>query len=353
MKDCVLVTGGAGFIGTAVSSLFPVEIGELVVVDVLHPQVHRVRTRPAELAPRATLLVSDVAEAATWDDFLRTWRPRWVLHLAAETGTGQSLTEASRHATANVLGLTRMLDAFAARECFPEHVVLTSSRAVYGEGTWQRADGSTFHPGQRDRQMLARAEWDFPGARALPFRAGGTAPDPTSVYGATKLVQEQILRAWTESFGVKASILRLQNVYGPGQSLTNPYTGVVTLFARLAQEGKPIPLYEDGEMLRDFVYIDDVARAILLAFQNPPTGPRTVDIGSGTPITIRQAAEIIARVYGAPAPEVTGKYRHGDVRHASCEIDQARTELGYAPRVAPEEGLVRLCEWVNTRVARI
>ncbi len=352
MSGCWLVTGGAGFIGTAVSGILDAGLGEVVVVDVLHPQVHPTRSRPPELDPRAKLIVADVSEARTWEEVLRAHRPTRILHLAAETGTGQSLTEASRHAVANVVGLTRMLDALAVTRLLPEHVVLTSSRAVYGEGEWEREDGTRFYPGQRDQQMLARGQWDFPGARGLAFEARRTTPQPTSVYGATKLAQEQILRAWTESFGVKASVLRLQNVYGPGQSLTNPYTGVVTLFARLAREGKPIPLYEDGEMLRDFVYIDDVARAILLAFQRPPAGPRTLDIGSGTPITIRRAAEIIARTYGAPPPAVTGKYRLGDVRHASCQIDQAQAELGYAPRVAPEDGLVRLCEWVNARVER-
>ncbi len=148
MKDGILITGGAGFIGTAVSALLPPEFGDVLVVDLLHPQVHPRRVRPAGLDARAELLVADICEPSTWDEVPRTYRPTRILHLAAETGTGQSLTEASRHATANVLGLTRMLDALSQRKCFPEHVVLTSSRAVYGEGEWRHREGHLFHPGR-------------------------------------------------------------------------------------------------------------------------------------------------------------------------------------------------------------
>ena len=153
---------------------------------------------------------------------------------------------------------TRMLDALARSHFLPERIILASTRAIYGEGAWRNNDtGDIIYPGQRSRSQLERREWDFPGLSFLPFAALSTEPRPTSIYGATKLAQEHILRAWALSFGTKVVILRLQNVYGPGQSLINSYTGIVSLFARLARAHKSIPIYEDGQMLRDFVFIDD------------------------------------------------------------------------------------------------
>jgi len=322
--------------------------GTVIAVDSLHPQIHPTRSRPKALDARVELRVADVSEASTWDALLDSVEPIAVLLLAAETGTGQSLTEASRHAIVNVVGLTRLLDALAHRSMVPDHLVLTSSRAIYGEGAWQRvATGEVFYPGQRGTGMLKRAQWDFPGAKAMPLMAGVTEPGPTSIYGATKLAQESILRSWGIAFGARTTILRLQNVYGPGQSLANAYTGILSLFARLARNGEPIPLYEDGQMLRDFVFIDDVARAIELAFERPPQATQTLDIASGHATTIAEAANLIARFYKAPIPKVTGAFRNGDVRHASSRIEIARETLGFEPSVSLPEGLKHLCSWVE------
>jgi dTDP-L-rhamnose 4-epimerase len=350
MKECCLVTGGAGFIGCAASRFLGEKFEELVVVDNLHPQVHARRVRPQALDPRAKLVEADICDPRTWDEVLTRWKPAVVLHLAAETGTGQSLTEASRHTEVNVVGLARLLDALAQRQALPSHVVLTSSRAVYGEGAWRRrSDGVSYYPGQRDAVMLEAGQWDFREGEPLPFSAGITEPHPTSIYGVTKLAQEQMLSCWVRAFGVGLSVLRLQNVYGPGQSLTNPYTGIVTLFARLAREGKSIPLYEDGRMTRDFVFIDDVCLALARAVARPPEGVRTVDIGSGRSTTIAELASIIAGIYSAPQPQVTGAFRQGDVRHASCSVELARRELDYQAQVSLDDGLRRLCAWMDGR----
>jgi dTDP-L-rhamnose 4-epimerase len=241
-----------------------------------------------------------------------------------------------------------MLDAFARFDAIPEQIVLTSSRAVYGEGAWQNTDtGEIVYPGQRTREQLERGQWDFPGLVPLPFSAGETEPRPTSIYGVTKLAQEQALRTWALAFGSKAIILRLQNVYGPGQSLINPYTGIVSLFCRLAREGKPIPVYEDGNIVRDFVFIDDVADAIQTAIARGSGSSVPYDVGSGTPATIAEVADWIARHYNAPAPIVNGAYRHGDVRAASCDMRRTIRELEWTPRWPVERGLERLCEWID------
>lgn len=345
-----LVTGGAGFIGTAMSGGLADRFDRVVALDVLHPQIHPSPQRPAELDGRVELVVGDVTLPQSWDALLADLRPDVVVHLAAETGTGQSLAEATRHAMANVVGTTQMLDALLRHDALPRRIVLASSRAVYGEGAWRRLEGGeVFYPGQRTAEILERGHWDVPGAEPLAMAAATTTPAPVSVYGATKLAQENLLTAWAQSFHVEPVILRLQNVYGPGQSLINPYTGIMSLFCRLAKAGESVPLYEDGMVRRDFVLIDDVARALVEATTAPAPGTAPIDIGAGEDQTIARAAELIAAHYGAPAPHVTGQYRQGDVRHAWADVRRAAEALGWTPRYGLEEGVGRLARWIDAR----
>lgn len=352
MQRTCLITGGAGFIGSAITPALADVFDRVVLVDSLLPQVHPGALPPAILDARAELVIADVADPETWQQLVPELRPSVVLHLAAETGTGQSLTEASRHARSNVLGLTELLDALSRHEVRPERILLPSSRAVYGEGAWLDEAGVAVSPGQRSAAQLARGEWDFAGLRPAPLRAATVQPAPASIYGATKLAQEHLLRAWAlAQQDVTPIVLRLQNVYGPGQSLSNPYTGVVSLFARLAREGRPIPVYEDGEIVRDFVFIDDVAAAIVRAVTGPLPGSGPFDVGAGRPTTILQLAELIAARYDAPSPTVTGQYRQGDVRHAYAIIDDTIAAFDWRPRVSLEDGLERLCAWVDQELS--
>ena len=341
-----LVTGGAGFIGCALSSALVRGFQRVIAMDNLHPQIHARRERPAALDPGVELIRADVTLAQDWDRVLAQFRPDVVIHLAAETGTGQSLDESTRHALVNVVGTTCMLDAFTRHDHAPGRIVLSSSRAVYGEGRWRAADGSAHRPGQRSRAQLEAGQWDFVGLNPEPFRAANTEPAPTSIYGATKLAQEHLLQAWSLARGISPRILRLQNVYGPGQSLSNPYTGIVSLFVRMAKAGRSIPLYEDGEMTRDFVFIDDVAAALLAAVGSS-RDDFVADVGTGRAATIRTVAQFIAGRYGAPPPQVCGKFRNGDVRHAACDIGDTLSMLDWAPRVGLEQGLERLCQWID------
>lgn len=343
----VLVTGGAGFIGCALSERIAARADRWIVLDNLHPQVHPDANRPPALDDAAELVVGDVTMRSDWDDLLARVRPDTVVHLAAETGTAQSLHEASRHGVVNVVGTTEMLDAFGRADHVPSHLILSSSRAVYGEGEWEREDGSTYRPGQRSHAQLEAAQWDFPGARSLPSAARRTWPAPTSVYGATKLAQEQILSAWAGAHDSRLSVLRFQNVYGPGQSLINSYTGIVSLFSQLARRGESIPVYEDGGITRDFVYIDDVADSLAAAALSSarPSGV-PFDIGSGVGTTILELATIIAEYYDAPPPHISGAFRDGDVRHASCEIDDAIAGLGWKPHWTLRDGLSELQAWI-------
>ena len=347
-RICV-VTGGAGFIGCALSQKLVKRFSRVIVLDSLHPQVHAMPIRPAALHRCVEFHKADITATEVWDGLLATAHPSIVIHLAAETGTGQSLTEATRHSHVNAVGTGVMLDALARHKVIPDQIVLSSSRAIYGEGAWKRTDGEVFYPGPRTADQLARQMWGFEDAEHLPFRAGQTEPRPTSIYGATKLAQEHILEAWAVAFGAKFTILRLQNVYGPGQSLTNSYTGIVSHFAKLAREGKPIPLYEDGQMKRDFIFIDDVVDAMMRAIQVAPAGTTRLDIGTGVVSTIAQVAKIIAARYGSPPPQVNGAFRKGDVRHASCIIADTEKALSWSAQWSLESGIDALCEWIDKK----
>ena len=341
-----LVTGGAGFIGSEFLRQAAEGYERVIVVDSLLPQVH---AEPPVLPEGVVLIVGDVADAATWPavvDEIRSSSSLDVLHLAAETGTGQSLTEPSRHSLANVVGTTRLTEALDAAQVHPAHVVLASSRAVYGEGAWSFG-GDIVYPGQRGAAQLARREWDFPGAEPVAMRADRVAPHPVSAYGATKLAQEHLLTAWAVAHEVPLTVLRLQNVYGPGQSLTNSYTGILPLFCRMARDGRAIPLYEDGLVRRDFVHVSDVVSAMRAAFASEHTEVQTLDVGSGRYQTVHEVAAHIARTYGAPEPVVTGEFRHGDVRHAWADTQVTEGALDWHARIGVDDGLDELIAWVD------
>jgi len=319
-------------------------------MDILHPQVHAA-PQAIDLPPSARLFTGDVTHAPDVDAVLRLFRPSQIVHLAAETGTAQSLSEATRHGSVNVVGTTQLLDALSRSSHVPDQLVLASSRAVYGEGAWQ-SGSQIFYPQPRSHAQLLAGLWDPLGPEgnsAVPLSscASRTEPRPTNIYAATKLAQEHILAAWTAAYDTSLSVLRLQNVYGPGQSLTNSYTGIVALFARLARQGQSLEIYEDGRILRDFVYIGDVVEALFAAIESPATQPRCLDIGSGVPTTIGDLAIKLAAICDAPEPTVVGKFRDGDVRAAQCDIGSATTELGWSPTYTLGNGLRRLLDWID------
>jgi dTDP-L-rhamnose 4-epimerase len=346
-----LITGGAGFLGCVLAGRLLARFDRVVALDSLHPQIHPTRSRPDALDHRVELVVGDVIDTDVWDRVLTEVQPAAVVHLAAETGTAQSLTEASRHASVNVVGTTAMLDAFTRHGTRPDRIVLASSRAVYGEGPWVDASGTVVLPGQRTHAMLAAGTWDFPGLTPRPASASRVEPRPSSVYAATKLAQEHVLRAWCLAVGVPPVVVRLQNVYGAGQAPTNPYTGILPLFGRLAAARKAIPVYEDGRIVRDFVHVDDATEALESAVCDLDTvaaeGHAAIDVGSGVPVTIHEVARLVSRRYGAPAPLVTGQFRDGDVRYACADPSDAYRLLGWQPRVGLEDGLGQLGEWLD------
>lgn len=349
----VLVTGGAGFIGRALAERLASHAERWVVVDSLNPRTHGPRATP-NLGEEVEFVAGDVSAKDTWDPLLEGVKPDVVIHLAAETDTSLSLDHAARFARVNVTGTAQMLDAFGRSGATPDRVLVASSRAVYGEGSWESEDGRRFSPGQRTHRQLSEQGWDFEGARPLPSRASDTLPRPTSIYGATKHAQETLLSSWCGARDVGLSILRLQNVYGSGQSLLNPYTGILPFFARTASSGAAIELYEDGLMSRDFVHVDDVVEAFVGALRLPTETVGVYDIGSGVRTTVLDVATVVGRTFNAPPPAVTGRFRDGDVRHAWSDTSETAEALRWSPRIDWESGIQQYANWfvgvaTNTR----
>lgn len=340
----ILISGGAGFIGTKLATQL-VSSHKVVLLDNLHPQVHPSGEWPPETPAGVERRRGDVTDGVIWSSLIDEYAPDVIVHLAAETGTGQSLTESSRHTAVNVTGTACLLDALSNSGHRPESLVLASSRAVYGEGLWETTSGDRYYAKPRGEQQLEEEAWGPVGPNgeqgaSLPHNARSVEPRPTNVYAATKLAQEHVLSAWCTSMGVPLSILRLQNVYGAGQALMNSYTGVLTFFARQAVAGKHIDVYEGGGIIRDFVHVDDVVRALLAVIETPPaTGSRLLDIGSGSAGTLLDYATVLSEVAGSPPPVATAAYRLGDVRAAFADIGPARTEIGYEPMVGFREGV--------------
>ena len=341
-----LVIGGAGFIGSHLVRHLETEV---LVADSLHPQIHD-GVVPGWLRERAFSGVS-VEDHDSVRALMEWFRPHTIFHLAAETGTGQSLTEPARHCRTNVAGLANVLEAITETHAPTERIVLASSRAVYGEGAWAGPDGVVFYPSPRTAPDLTRGDWtpwltQHPGAVALPHDASLHWPRPTSVYASTKLAQEHILATWALGHGVRAAIVRLQNVYGPGQSESNPYAGVLLHFVRAALDKRPIPVYEDGQVSRDFVHVSDAARSLVAAAaQDGDTRP--IDIGSGTRASLLTVATKISQVAGGPEPKVTGMFRIGDVRAASADPSRAQQLLGFVAETSLDDGIEGLVDWMR------
>lgn len=349
----ILITGGAGFIGFALSRRL-VEANEVFAFDNLHPQVHPDRTeRRKELRKAGIALIEgDMRDPAAIARAFAHARPEIIYHLAAETGTGQSHFAFHRHVEVNVVGTANLLEAIKRAASSPERIILASSRAVYGQGAMVDRDGKPALAAPRKRKMLEVGCFDvfgLDGQRLVgkPSSARDCPSRPVSIYGSTKLMQEHLLGQGLWGTDTDCTILRLQNVYGPGQSLSNPYTGVLAIFTRQMIEQKPIELYEDGRITRDFVHVRDVVRALALAGASiVPAHP--LDIGSGKDTTLASLVRLLGHVTGIKAHcRVSGKFQPGDVRHAVADITAAKQYLGWAPSISLAEGMAGLVAWVR------
>jgi dTDP-L-rhamnose 4-epimerase len=347
----ILVTGGAGFVGTHLTPLLVADGHRVTLLDNLSPQIHPEQIFPPALRERATCIRADVRDIATLRDVVG--EAEAIVHLAAETGTGQSMYDIHRYSDVNVLGTAALLDVLMNRPNRVERFVLASSRAVYGEGQYLCPRCGTVYPMTRSAEQLASHAWDL----SCPLCHGAILPTPThedarlqpqSVYASGKQTQEQLVAIACKALGIETVILRYQNVYGPGQALGNPYTGVICVFFGLLMQGKPILLFEDGRPSRDFVFIDDVAAATRAAVRLRVAAPTTINVGTGVRTTIREVAETVGRALGREVVmEVTGKYRLGDIRHCYSDITRLTEQLGYIPCVSFSEGIARFVAWAR------
>lgn len=342
-----LIIGGAGFIGTSLIDKLGAD--DTTIFDSLSPIVHDPASVRDFVSLGADFIVGDVSARYDLEELFEAGTPETLVYLAAETGTGRSLYNCELNARVNTLGLAMVLDILSEKQAFPKRIILTSTRAVYGEGPYIDAAGAISYPAPRAKDMLSAGNFEFEGMKPLAMNCAEHAPQPINIYGATKLSQEHLLKSWCASFDVPLFTFRLQNVYGAGQSLTNPYTGVLIHFIKQALSGQPAAIFENGGITRDFVHVDDVAR--LLAEAASGRGePGSYDCGSGIRDELFDVAALLAEAAGGPAPVINDQFRIGDVRHACADIERTLATFDWKPEVALKDGLGALATFVRAKI---
>ena len=349
----VLITGGAGFIGSHVADELLRAGNAVRVLDTLVEQVHEGGARPGYLDPEVELQIGDVRDRGAVERALDGVDA--VIHLAARVGVGQSMYEIAEYAAANTAGTGVLLEALLDRPV--GRLVVASSMSVYGEGLYATDDGRPVVVEERTRAQLERREWDpvGPGGERLTALATPESKPAanTSVYALTKYDQERLCLIFGSAYDLPAVALRLFNVYGPRQALSNPYTGVLAIFAARFLNDNPPLVYEDGRQRRDFVSVYDVARAFRQALDADAAAGHVINIGSGQDVSVLEIAQALARVLGKEGlePQVTAKARAGDIRHCFADITRARELLAFNPQVELEAGIEELAGWLEHQAA--
>jgi dTDP-L-rhamnose 4-epimerase len=349
----ILVTGGAGFIGSHATDCL-LERGHSVrILDALIPQVHgKVRRQPPSLDPRVELLVGRVEDPTVVLQALQDIDS--VIHLASAVGVGQSMYQIVDYCATNVLGTATLLQTIIDSKRCLRSLVVASSMSVYGEGRCRTSEGRLVSPGIRHVARLAAADWELKDTNGQPLQPIATDEDkplnPTSVYAINKRDQEEMCLRIGLAYGIPTTALRFFNVYGSRQALSNPYTGVAAIFcARLLNDRPPL-IFEDGLQKRDFVHVRDVARAITCAVEKPVPG-EAINIGSGTAMSVIEIAETLAlEMRKSIPPQITGMYRQGDIRHCFADVSKARCLLGWKPSTSFRQGVPELIGWVQSQL---
>lgn len=353
----ILVTGGAGFIGSNLSLKLLSKGYEVKVLDNLSKQIHG--ENPDETSP----LYNSIKNKVHFIEGSVTNREDWlkaidsvdcIVHLAAETGTGQSMYEIEKYVGVNIGGTALMLDILTNTKHTVKKVVVAESRAIYGEGRYYCKELNQFvYPTERSEVAMRTGDFEvkYKGCNS-PLELVGTTEDsmihPTSVYGITKQVQGQLVHLVCPSIGIASVSYRYQNVYGPGQSLSNPYTGILSIFSTRIKNGNGINIFEDGKETRDFVYIDDVVDATILGIEKEGANGHVFNVGTGVATDVLTVAKTLIEKYGIDVPvTVSGNFRLGDIRHNYADITAARTILGFEPKWSFGDGIGEFVKWVN------
>jgi dTDP-L-rhamnose 4-epimerase len=353
VADTTLITGGAGFIGAHVATRLLHEGDHVRVLDDLHPQVHPEGARPPYLPDDVELVVGDVREPERVRAALAGVDK--VVHLTARVGVGQSMYEMAEYTSVNTLGTAVLLEALLDQPV--GRLVVASSMSVYGEGLYLDPDGRPCPAVERTRSRLEDGQWEpvGPAGEALtPVPTPESKPPSlSSVYALNKFDQERLCLLFGAAYAVPTVALRFFNVYGPYQALSNPYTGVLAIFASRLLNDRPPLIFEDGEQRRDFVSVHDVARACALALRAEGADGQVVNVGSGRSVTVNEIAARLAAILDQQdlVPEITGRYRVGDIRHCFADVSRAGALLGYRPEVALDDGMAELAAWLEGQVA--
>ena len=353
MTKRILITGGAGFIGSHLADQLLAAGYKVRALDNLSAQVHPDQTRPKYLNDDVELMIGDVRDRSAMRRALD--KVDVVYHFAAMVGVGQSMYEIANYTDVNNLGTAVLLEALIDRPV--ERLIVASSMSIYGEGLYRRADGTICSGWDRPLTQLKQGRWELLDENGDPLSPVPTPeskqPSLSSVYALSKYDQERMCLIIGRAYGIPTTAMRFFNVYGPRQALSNPYTGVLAIFASRYLNGQPPIIYEDGNQQRDFVSVHDVARACRLVLDSPQAVDQVFNVGSGDQFTVRQIAQRMAAALGKEhiRPQFTGNYRAGDIRHCFAEISQARNVLGYEPQVKFDDGLVELAGWLEGQIA--
>jgi dTDP-L-rhamnose 4-epimerase len=353
VSDTVLITGGAGFIGSHLADELIMHGYRVRVLDTLLDQVHSNGERPDYLHPKVDLIAGDICDpnvvryACAGVDV--------VCHLAARVGVGQSMYDIVKYTETNNLGTAVLLEELIKRPV--GRLLVASSMSIYGEGLYRRADGTLQAGRERPLEQLKQGDWEVRDVDGQPLEPVPTpetkAPTLASVYALSKYDQERLCLIFGRAYHIPTVALRFFNVYGPRQALSNPYTGVLAIFAaRLLNNNRPM-IYEDGQQRRDFVHVSDLVRGCRLAIETPQAADQVFNLGSGEAHTVADIAQRMATVMGKAhiEPEIVGRYRVGDIRHCFADITQARQTLGYEPQISLQAGMAQLAEWLEGQVA--
>ena len=355
MKN-VLITGGAGFIGSNVALQLIAKGYNVTVLDTLSKQIHG--DNPEETSPlylsikdKVKFIKGSVTSREDWMKAIEGQEA--VIHLAAETGTGQSMYEIEKYVETNIGGTALLLDILTNTKHNVKRVLVAESRAIYGEGKYHCEKCGDVYPMDRKDEDMAKGDFECHcpkcgGKVTLVGTTEDSAIHPSSVYGISKQVQGQLVHLVCPTIGVESVSFRYQNVYGPGQSLSNPYTGILSIFSTRIKNHNGINIFEDGKETRDFVYIEDVVDATILGLEVPEANGHVFNVGTGVATDVLTVANTLCEKYGIEVPiTVSGNYRLGDIRHNFADITPARQILGFEPKWSFSDGIERFTKWVN------
>jgi dTDP-L-rhamnose 4-epimerase len=353
----ILVTGGAGFIGSSLALKLHRTGYSVTILDNLLPQIHG--ENPIETSPLFNSILNSGIQfisgsVTSKKDWLRVLeRQDAIIHLAALTGTGQSMYEIENYIKVNIGGTALLLDILSNNKHSIKKIVIASSRAIYGEGKYRCEKHGEVFPLHRSNDNMQKGDFECKcpicnnDVSLMPTDEESKI-HPSSIYGITKQTQENMVLTICKALGIPAVAFRYQNVYGPGQSLTNPYTGILSIFSTQIKNGNDLNIFEDGRESRDFVYIDDVVAATILGLKKTKANYEIFNVGSGRSNDVLTVAYALRNYYNSSVNiHISGNYRIGDIRHNYADISKIKKFLNYEPKISFNEGLKNLCNWVD------